>query len=71
MVKKKLNKFKSSIISELTENIKVLMQSEFPNIIQEYKCQSEEASSTVAMLQQCVTNLKQENLNLLEGAWKC
>ena len=55
MMNKKLNKFKSSIITELTKNIKVLMQSEFPNIIQEYKSQSKEVSSTMAMLQQYET----------------
>ena len=61
---KKLNEFKSSIISELIENMKVLIQSEFQNIIQKYMNQLEEVSSTVAMLEQHVTNLKQGNLNL-------
>ena len=46
---KKLNEFKSSIISELIENMKVLIQSEFQNIIQKYKNQLEEASSTIAI----------------------
>ena len=63
MMGKKLNEFKSSIISELTE--KVLNQSKFQNI-EEYKNQLEEFSSTVAMFQQHVTNLKQRNLNLQE-----
>ena len=64
MMDKKLNEFKSSIISELIKNMKVLIQSEFQNIIQRYKNQLEEVSSTVAMLQQHMTNLKQENSNL-------
>ena len=64
MMDKKLNEFKSSIISELIKNMKALIQSEFQNIIQKYKNQLEEMSSTVAMLQQHVTKLKQENSNL-------
>ena len=67
---KKLNEFKSSIISELIENMKVLIQSEFQNIIQKYKNQLEEVSSTVAMLQQHVTNLKHEKSNLQEKTRK-
>ena len=66
MMDKKLNEFKSSIISELIENIKVLIQSEFQNTIQKYQNQLEQVSSTVAMLQQHVTNLKQENSNVQE-----
>ena len=46
--------------------MKVLIQSEFQNTIQKYKSQLEEVISTVAMLQQHVTNLKQENSNLQE-----
>ena len=42
--------FISSVISELTENMKILIQLEFQNIIQECKNQLEEVSSTVAML---------------------
>ena len=41
-----------------------LIHSEFQNIIQKYKNQLEEVTSTLAMLQQYVINLKQENLNL-------
>ena len=66
MMNKKLNEFKSSIISELIENMKVLIQSEFQNTIQKYQNQLEQVSSTVAMLQQHVTNLKQENSNVQE-----
>ena len=66
MMDKKLNEFKSSIMSELIKNMKVLIQSEFQNVIQEYKNQLEEVSSTVAMLQQHVNNLEQEHLNLQE-----
>ena len=50
--------------------MELLIQSEFQNIIQECKNQLEEVSSTVAMLQQHVTNLKRENLNLQEKARK-
>ena len=64
MMDKKLNEFKSSIISELIKNMKALIQSEFQNTIQKYKNQLEEMSSTLAMLQQHVTKLKQENSNL-------
>ena len=70
MMDKKLNEFKSSIISELIKNMELLIQSEFQNIIQEYKNQLEKVSSTVAILQQHVTNLKQEHLNLQEKARK-
>ena len=60
MIDKKLNEFKSSIISELIKNMKVLIQSEFQNTTQKYKNQLEEVSSTVTMLQQHVTNLKRK-----------
>ena len=66
MMDKKLNEFKSSIISELIKNMKVLIQSEFQYTIQKYQNQLEQVSSTVAMLQQHVTNLKQENSNVQE-----
>ena len=66
MTDKKLNEFKSSIISELIENMKVLTQSEFQNTIQKYQKQLEHVSSTTAMLQQHATNLKQENSNVQE-----
>ena len=56
MMDRKLNEFKSSIISELTKNMKVLIQSEFQNIIQEYKSHLEKVSLTVAMLQPLVIN---------------
>ena len=39
MMDKKLNEFKSSIISELIESTKVLIQSEFQNTIQKYQSQ--------------------------------
>ena len=58
MMDKKLNEFKSSIISELIENMKVLTQSEFQNTIQKYQKQLEQVSSTAVMLQQHATNLK-------------
>ena len=45
---KRLNKFKSSIISQLTEDMKILTQSEFKNIIQDLKIPQ----------QQHMTNLK-------------
>ena len=70
MMDKKLNEFKSSIIGELIENMKVLIQSEFKNTIQNCKNQLEEVSSTVAMLQQHVTNLKQENSKLQQKTRK-
>ena len=66
MMGKKLNEFKSSIISELIENMEFLIQSEFRNTTQKYKNQLGEVSSTLAMFQQHVTNLKQENSNLQE-----
>ena len=66
MMDKKLNEFKSSIIIEVIENIKVLMQSEFQNTIQKYQNQLEQVISTVAKLQQHVRNLTQKNSNLQE-----
>ena len=50
--------------------MKVLIHSEFQNLIQKYKNRLEEVTSTVAMLQQYVTNLKQENLDLQEKTRK-
>ena len=59
MMDKKLNESKSSIISELIKNMK--------NTIQKYKSQLEEVSSTVAMLQQYMTNLNlQQKLGKLD-----
>ena len=66
MMDKKLNEFKSFIIIEVIENIKVLMQSEFQNTIQKYQNQLEQVISTVAKLQQHVRNLTQKNSNLQE-----
>ena len=66
MMDKKLNEFKSSIITELIKNTELLIQSEFQNIMQEHKNQLQEVSSTVAVLQQHVTSLKQKNLNVQE-----
>ena len=70
MMDKKLNEFKSFIISELIKNMKVLIQSEFENVIQKCKNQFEEASSTLGILQQHLTNLKLENSNLQEKTMK-
>ena len=70
MMNKTLNEFKSSIISEFIKNIEPLIQSEPQNIMQEYKIQLEEVSSTVAMIKKHVTNLKQEKLNLQGKARK-
>ena len=50
LMDKKLNSFKSPIICDLIKNMKVLIQSEFQNIIQEYQNQLEEVSLTVAIL---------------------
>ena len=61
---------KSPIISELIKNMKVLIQSEFQNITQKYENQLEEVTSTVAMLQQHVTNFKQKRSNLQEKTRK-
>ena len=46
--------------------MKVLIQSGSQNIIQEHKNYLQAVGSIVATLQQHVTNLKQENLNLKE-----
>ena len=70
MMDKKLNEFKSFIISELIKNMKVLIQSEFENVMQKCKNQFEEASSTLGILQQHLTNLKLENSNLQEKTMK-
>ena len=69
MMNKKLNEFKSFIISELTENMKVLIQSEL-HFIQEYKNHFEKFTPTVAMLQQYMTILMQENSNPQEETRK-
>ena len=70
MMDKKLNEFKSSIITELIKNTELLIQSEFQNFMQEHKNQFQEVSSTVAVLQQHVTSLKQKNLNVQEKLGK-
>ena len=54
--------------SELSENMKNLIQSRFQSIMQDYKNQLEKPNSTVTMLQEHVTNLKYKNSNLWEKA---
>ena len=58
---KKFEGFKTYIISELTESIKHITQTEIHGILKGYKDQLEKVTSTVEMLQQHVSNLKHEN----------
>ena len=54
--------------SELSKNMKNLIQSSFQNIMQDYNNQLEKLNSTGTMLQEHVTNLKYKNSNLWEKA---
>ena len=58
---KKFEEFKTYIISELTESMKHIVQTEIQGILKGYKDQLERVTSTVGMLQQHVSNLKREN----------
>ena len=59
---KKLEEFKTYIISELTEIVKHIIQTEIQSIPKGYKNQLEKVTtSTVEMLQQHVSNPKREN----------
>ena len=58
---KKFEEFKTYIISELTESVKHIIQTEIQGILKGYKDQLERVTSTVEMLQQHVSNLKREN----------
>ena len=58
---KKFEEFKTYIISELTESVKHIIQTEIHGILKGYKDQLEKVTSTVEMLQQHVSNLKREN----------
>ena len=58
---KKLEEFKTYIISELTESVKHIIQTEIHGILKGYEDQLEKVTSTVDMLQQHVSNLKREN----------
>ena len=58
---KKFEEFKTYIISELTESMKHIVQTEIQGILKGYKDQLERGTSTVEMLQQHVSNLKREN----------
>ena len=63
---KKFEEFKTYIISELTESVKHILQTEIHGILKGYKDQLEKVTSTVEMLQQHVSNLKRENSVLQE-----
>ena len=58
---KKFEEFKTYIISELTESVKHIIQTEIHGILKGYEDQLEKVTSTVDMLQQHVSNLKREN----------
>ena len=58
---KKFEEFKTYIISELTESVKPIIQTEIHGILKGYKGQFEKVTSNVGMLQQHVSNLKREN----------
>ena len=58
---KKFERFKTYIISELTESVKHIIQTEIHGILKGYKDQLEKVTSTVQMLQKHVSNLKREN----------
>ena len=58
---KKFEEFKTYIISELTESVKPIIQTEIHGILKGYKDQFEKVTSNVGMLQQHVSNLKREN----------
>ena len=58
---KKFEEFKTYIISELTESMKHIVQTEIQGILKGYKDQLERVTSTVEILQQHVSNLKREN----------
>ena len=58
---KKFEEFKTYIISELTESVKHILQTEIHGILKGYQDQLEKVTSTVEMLQQHVSNLKREN----------
>ena len=63
---KKFEEFKTYIISELTESVKHILQTEIHGILKGYQDQLEKVTSTVEMLQQHVSNLKRENSVLQE-----
>ena len=65
---KKFEEFKTYIISELTESVKHIIQTEMQGILKGYKDQLERVTSTVEMLQQHVSNLKRENSVLQDKA---
>ena len=66
---KKFEEFKTYIISELTETVKNIIQTEIQGILKGYKDQLKKVTSTVDMLQQHVSNLKREN-SVLQGKVK-
>ena len=58
---KKFEEFKACIISELTESLKHIIQTEIHGIVKGYKGQLEKVTSTAEMLQQHISNLKPAN----------
>ena len=55
---KKFEEYEAYIISELTESVKHIIQTEIDAILSGYKDQLEKVTSTVEMLQQHVSSLK-------------
>ena len=62
-------KFKTYIISKLTESVKHIIQTDIQGILKGYKDQFEKVTCTVEMFQQHVSNLKREN-SVLQGKVK-
>ena len=65
---KKFEEFIAYIISELTESLKHIIQTEIHGILKGYKDQLEKVTSTAEMLQQHVSNLKPANSVLQDKA---
>ena len=62
VISKKFEEFKTYMISELTESVKLFLQTEIHGILKGYKDQLENVTSIVQMLQEHVPNLKCKNV---------
>ena len=61
LMESKLEGFKSSLINELTQNIKIIIADEIKKTLGEYQQKIEQCTSTITMLQNQIISLKEVN----------
>ena len=64
IIEEKFNELKQTLVSELKDELKILITSQMTSFKEDILSRYDELSSTVAVLQQHVQNLKEENVKL-------